>query len=130
MEGRPRYARYTIADSFFAWWFSEVYPPRHLLELDPEETAKRINQRLDIHASRAWEQIALEHMLLLRRKGRLSFTKIGKLWWHGTEIDIVAIDGENNTAVFAECKWGRADRRTLRQLVAKAEQFPWRRGER
>lgn len=130
MEGRPRYARYRIVDWFFSWWFSEVYPFRSLLELDPEKAAGRILARLDLHAARAWEQVAMEHMLLLRRRGALGFTKIGRWWWRGTEIDIVAVDEDTGTAIFAECKWGRADRRTLTQLMAKAQQFPWRRGER
>lgn len=130
MEGKPRYARYVLADNFFNFWFSEVYPHMHMIQLDHVSVKKRIADRLDVHAARAWEQIALEHLLLLRRKGKASFTVIGKWWWKGIEIDLVALDEDNNRVYFVECKWGEATPSTLTDLIAKARAFPWRRGKR
>ncbi len=86
--------------------------------------------RLDERAARAWELVAIEHMHLLRRRGVISFTGIGRWWWRDTEINIVAVDEETGTAYFVECKWGEADHHTLARLMAKAKSFPWRQGSR
>ncbi len=126
MEGKPGYAQYTISDNFFLFWFSEVYPRRHLLQLDPKALLRKVVEGLERHTAQAWEQVALEHMHLLRRQGRIGFTRIGKWWWKGVEIDLVAVDEEENTVILVECKWGKATRRTLQNLVAKARAFPWR----
>ena len=63
-------------------------------------------------------------MLLLLRRKALSFTRIGKWWHRGVEIDLVALDEETSTAYFIEYEWGEADAHTARKLIAKAQHFP------
>lgn len=48
------------------------------------------------------------------------------------EIDLVAIDEQQGVAYFIEVKWSKhpVGREALRRLERKAEEFPWRRGER
>ena len=130
MEGKPRYTRYRLTDFFFDFWFSEVHPNRGLIELDPRAALRRVVQRLDERAGRAWETVAAEHLLLLRKRGEIAFDRLGGWWWKGTEIDLVAVDEGTSTVYFVECKWGEADQHTLARLQAKAREFPWRRGSR
>ncbi len=130
MEGRPRYARYRVTDLFFDFWFSVVHANRGLIERDPRGALGRVMGAVELRAGRVWERVAEEHMLLLRERGELSFDRIGGWWWKGTEIDIVAVDEKSSTVYFVECKWGEADSHTLARLRAKAQAFPWRRGER
>ena len=130
MEGKPRYARYRVKDMFFEFWFSEVQARRSLVEVDPAKAAREAVARLDQRAGRAWEEIAQEHMELLRRAGEVGFTRIGKWWWKGVEIDLVAVDEGSSTVYFVECKWGEATAHTLSRLRAKAAHFPWRRADR
>ncbi len=130
MEGKPRYARYRLTDFFFDFWFSTIHANRSLIELDPRKALGTVMEAVELRAGRAWERIAEEHMLLLRARGELDFDRIGGWWWKGTEIDLVAVDEKNSTVYFVECKWGEADAHTLARLRAKAQAFPWKRGER
>ena len=132
-EGRRGRARYYLADNFFRFWFSMVFPYRPLLELGLyREVAGKIWAGIDSYASHAFEEVAMQHFALLARRGAASFTRIGR-WWRGdVEIDFVAVDEETGTAYFAEAKWSGkpVDRRVLYRLAAKAQEFPWRKGSR
>ena len=66
----------------------------------------------------------------------MRFTKIGKWWGKSnnltTEIDVVALDEKNNSAVFAECKW-RNKAPTIQDLINlknKTQYVEWRKNER
>lgn len=131
-EERGR-ARYRLSDNYMAFWFRYVRPNLHLLELGlHERVLERVMSTIDEYTSRVFEDVALEHMATLARAGEIAFTKIGRWWRGGVEIDVVAVDEGASTAYFAECKWTSepASRRDLYKLVSKSEEFPWRRGRR
>ncbi len=127
-EGRKRHARYIIRDNYYRFWLRIIYPRLGDPALHTRSYLDKALRAAEEHASRVWEEIAREHMLLLRSRERISFTAIGPWWRRGTEIDLVAIDEENKMAYFIECKWRRRQRidRLLDKLRAKAEQTPWR----
>ncbi len=127
MEGKPRYARYRVVDPFFEFWFTAIHTHKNLIELDPGRALGIVLRHVEAEASRAWEEVAKQHMLLLRSLGEIEFTRIGSWWWRDTEIDLVAIDEENNVAYFVEYKWGPADNHTATRLKAKAQNLPWKR---
>ncbi len=127
MEGKPRSARYEVADNFFKFWLAEVWPRRHLLQPPLHTRAVRaVLESLERYASRAWEQVALQHMMLRASTGSMRFTRIGRWWYRSVEVDIVALDEESGTAYFVECKWSRdpVSRRDLEELAKKAKLFP------
>ena len=132
-EGSRGRARYYVRDSFTRFWFRFVHPNRVLLELGLyPEVASKLPEALDRQASEAFEEVARQHLALLAKSGRVSFTRIGR-WWSGdVEIDLVAIDERQGTAYFVEAKWSKqpVGREVLRRLERKAEEFEWRRGER
>jgi len=128
MEGRKRYGLYDVADNYFRFWLREIYPRLGDPLLSTKQYLRKVMKRIDDYASRAWEQVAREHMSILLREGKVSYTKIGK-WWHkGEEIDLVALNEEERTAYFIECKWVKkpSTREYLRKLKEKARKTPWK----
>ncbi len=132
-EGKRRFGRYEIADEFVRFWMLYVWRNSSLLEHGLVDTVvEQVKNELDDYTSKTFEKVCLEHFTLLAKEGKVSFTRIGKWWYRGTEIDIVAIDEKTNTAYFIECRWTstKVSRTELNKLIAKASEFPWRRNQR
>jgi len=128
MEGKKRYGLYDITDNYFRFWLREIYPRLGDPLLSTEHHLRKVMSRIDDYASRAWEQVAREHMSILLQEGKVSYTKAGRWWYKGEEIDLVAINEEEKTAYFVECKWsGKAHvRKCLEKLREKVERTPWK----
>lgn len=47
------------------------------------------------------------------------FTKIGKWWYRGDEIDLVAINEHEKKALFVEVKWRNLSKREVAKLLQK-----------
>ena len=62
-----------------------------------------------------------------------NFTSIGKWWFKGDEIDLIAIDEEKLTATCIETKWSNLNttdcQRILQKLKNKAQHFSWKRNK-
>ena len=60
------------------------------------------------------------------------FSKVGRYWDSNTEIDVVALDSENNNMILGECKYWNAPAgiSVLQSLEEKAERVPWNRDNR
>lgn len=48
-------------------------------------------------------------------------SRVGRWWWKGEEIDVVAVDDQEHGIVFGECKWGALDRREARGVLTRLE---------
>ncbi len=128
MEGRKRYRLYDVTDNYLRFWLREIHPRLGDPLLSTEHNLRKVMGRIDDYASRAWEQVAREHMHLLLQEGEVTYTKIGR-WWHkGEEIDLVAINEEERTAYFIECKWSGKPltRQHAKKLKEKANKTPWK----
>ncbi len=128
-EGKKRYGLYDITDNYFRFWLREIYPRLGDPSLSTEHYLRKVMKRIeDDYASRAWEQIAREHMNLLLHEGKVSYARAGKWWYRGEEIDLVAINEEEKTAYFIECKWSEKTpvRKHVERLKKKASRTPWR----
>jgi AAA+ ATPase superfamily predicted ATPase len=68
----------------------------------------------------------------LLRNAPGSFTKIGRWWHEGTEIDIIGLDEKKSEILFAECKWkdNVNPETVLRLLMEKSKRVAWRSGRR
>ena len=126
-------ARYYLADNFFRFWFRFVFPRWGLLEMGAEERVLDVVRReIDSYASLVFEDVALQHFVLLAKEGDVEVTNIGR-WWRGeVEFDGIAVDKYSKTAYFIEAKWSSrpVEKRVLYRLMSRAEEYPWRRGER
>ena len=118
--------RYYVADNFLAFWFRFIYPNLSLMEegiFDVNEIRGAYNNYL----GPIFEKIARQFLIELNRAEKLpfKFTKVGKWWRKGEEIDLVALNEREKRALFVEVKWkelsAREARGILRDLERKAE---------
>lgn len=119
---------YRIADPYLAFWFRFIHP--FYEELESGITAQALayfERNFSTHLGQVFEQVAGELLL-----PELRFTRAGRWWKRGEEIDLVALDEDSGTAYFVEFKYSREVDAELeaRRLRRKAELFGWRRGAR
>ncbi|AEH24538.1 ATP-binding protein [Pyrococcus yayanosii] len=116
---------YSISDNYFAFWFRYVLPNRSHLEAGlAEEVWERSREDFDAYMGTVFESLVRKPGVFLRLTG-FRFTKLGR-WWHkNEEIDVVALDGEEERALLVEVKWkdltAREARGILKDLERKAE---------
>jgi AAA+ ATPase superfamily predicted ATPase len=118
---------YAITDDFFRFWFRFVFPRRAELEMGRiTEVRQRIMDELSVYLGSVYEKVARQQ---LRRhlNGRFAFSAIGRWWDRNAEIDVVALDPEQNAILFGEVKWSRKAVGTdiLEGLKRKAAGVQW-----
>ncbi len=118
---------YSLKDNIFSFWFGFIFPYEDLLSLGrSEEVLIRISRDLNAYTGKAFEDIAKE---FLWEAGGGNFSKIGRWWYKGEEIDIVALDEKRKEITFFECKWSRMNERDaveiLTDLKRKATMVKW-----
>lgn len=124
--GKEKRGLYRISDPMLMSWFSLVYPNRTRIELGTI-TLEEVEETLQRVFSFRFEDVSREFLIELNRAGKLPFrfSKIGR-WWHkGEEIDLVALNERERKALFVEVKWKelseREARGVLKDLEKKAE---------
>jgi AAA+ ATPase superfamily predicted ATPase len=131
---KPRKGLYTIADNYLAFWFKYVFPNK--TELETENTKpilNKIREDYNTYLGCTFEQVATEFLIEMKRRNQLpfTFTTLGKWWYKDNEIDIVAINEEDQTATFIEAKWSTLNKqdsqRILNNLKTKTPHFRWNR---
>ncbi|MBU4373593.1 MAG: ATP-binding protein [Euryarchaeota archaeon] len=118
---------YSLKDNIFSFWFGFIFPYEDLLSLGrSEEVLIRISRDLNAYIGKAFEDIAKE--FLWEANGG-NFSKIGRWWYKGEEIDIVALNEKRKEITFFECKWSRMNERDavkiLTDLKRKATMVKW-----
>ncbi len=113
--GSRKATLYSIADPSLLTWFTLTYPQLDQISLG---TAKLDN--LYKVLSVRFEELAREFLVIKRP---IEFEKIGRWWYRGEEIDIVAVRG--GTAHLIDVKWkdlGKKDaERVLKVLERKSK---------
>ncbi|MFA4668545.1 ATP-binding protein [Pyrococcus kukulkanii] len=115
---RSKKARYYLNDNFLAFWFRFVKPNKSKIEIG---TFEMNWDDFNAYVGKAFEGVAKEFLIEMnKRKGLpFKFSKIGR-WWHkGEEIDIVALGDDK--ALLVEVKWKEIDRRKVRRIVRELE---------
>jgi AAA+ ATPase superfamily predicted ATPase len=109
-ESRPEKSKrglYQIDDHFLRFWFRYVHPHQGSLDLGLADSvlAQRVRPDLDHFAAAAFEEAARE--FIAATAGRLSFLpeRIGSWWSREAELDVLAINQAERTALVGECKW-------------------------
>jgi len=96
---------YRIRDQFFDFWFRFVLPRRGDLEMGRLDSAcDRIMGELPQYLGGVYERIAME-TLRRHEKELFTFERLGRWWDRNREIDILALNREENRALVAEVKW-------------------------
>ena len=109
---------YKLKDPMLLTWFSIVPKNRTGIELgiisydDVKEDIQRI------YGIR-FEDVAREFLVELNRRGRLPFrfTRIGRWWYKGEEIDIVAVNERLKRILLAEVKWKELSKREAKGIL-------------
>lgn len=118
---------YRIVDEFFRFWFKFVFPNRANIELDKVDHALHdIQKELPQYIASVYEKVAAETLWKFRDK-LFPFTSVGRWWDKNEEIDLVAINREQNEILFGEVKWtGKpVGTNVLDELISKAQRVQW-----
>ena len=126
---KSRMGLYLIHDYYVSFWFRSVFPWRGRLELGSiDYVADRIARDFDQLLGTVYEKICRELCRQFMANGVMQFSALGKWWNRSGEIDLVALDEEESTAWFGECKWSvnKVGIDIFRSLQDKAAQAEWR----
>jgi len=126
---KSRMGLYRIHDYYVSFWFRSVFPLRGRLELgNIDYVADRIARDFDQLLGSVYEKICRELCRQFMTDGVMQFSALGKWWNRSEEIDLVALDEEESTAWFGECKWSvnKVGIDIFRSLKEKAAQVEWR----
>jgi hypothetical protein len=117
---------YKIRDNYMRFWLSYYYYNEGAIEEDAESVVDDLLLEYDDYIGRhIFEDIC---RMALPKLSRRNYSRSGS-WWHGDEeIDIVAINGKDNSITFGECKWRRkkANPLELKNLLNKAKKVTWK----
>ena len=117
---------YQVIDNFFRFWFAFVFPNLSELETgDVDGIWKHVVEpAIGGYTSRIFEDICRQYLRVQNRRSALPFyfTKIGRWWDKGSEIDIMAIDSNKQNILLSECKY-RNSVVTLSELNALRGKF-------
>ena len=117
---RKRFGVYRVKDFYYRFWLRFVYPYRDDIEIGAisfEDFREDFNQYL----GEVFERVGKEFLIRLNRKGVLPFrfTKIGRWWDKGEEIDLVALNSLNGDAGFFEVKWKEMRAREAEKILKR-----------
>lgn len=100
---------YRVTDNFFRFWYAFIFP--NLSELEAGDASgiwnHAVKPSLDVYISRVFEDICIQYLRTRNRTNSLPFyfTKIGRWWDKGDEIDVMAVDAEKRRFLIGECKY-------------------------
>ncbi len=120
---------YQIEDHFLRFWFRYVHPNQSSLDLGLADAVltQRVQPDLDHFAAAAFEEAAVTFTGRLAQTGQLDFLpeRIGGWWHRKAEMDVLAVNLTEKTALVGECKWSihPVGTRVLDELKQKAQIF-------
>ncbi|AIJ05226.1 ATPase [Methanocaldococcus bathoardescens] len=101
---KSKKGRYKIKDNFFRFWFRFVYPNKSEIEIGMFKMDYLLFNK---YVGEIFKDIVKEFLIELNKNDKLpfKFSKIGR-WWHkGEEIDLIALNENDKKALFVEVKW-------------------------
>ena len=115
---------YRFKDLYFAFWFRFVAPYFEEIESGfPDGALEDFKRDFNRYLGFVFEDIAKQFLIELNRIGQLpfKFTKIGRWWRKGEEIDLVALNERERKALFVEVKWKDLSEREARGILKDLE---------
>jgi len=102
---KSRKGIYKLQDQFFKFWFKYILPNKGNIEEGRVDLVlKKIKDDFNLIVSENYENAAKE--VINNHKSRFfPINKIGRWWDRNEEIDIVALNEEENKILFGEVKW-------------------------
>ncbi len=126
---------YSIEDNMFRFWYRFVPENTSMIARGAADLVyKRIEPHLSAYMGKVFEEICAQYLwkLLLSGNCPIEFQSLGRWWGNDplhkcqAEIDVMG-EQNNDTALFAECKWTaeKVDLSVLETLVARSNLFPY-----
>ena len=113
-EQSSRKAIYCLADQMFRFWYRFVPQYTGLIQNGMGHFAyDRFSNRISSHMGAVFEEVCRQYLYIAAQKGALPVLPVNVGRWWGTdsrthtqeEIDLIADEGNQSLALFAECKW-------------------------
>ena len=119
-RAKRRNTRYSIADNYFAFYYSFVHPFKEEIELGLiDEPWDNFELNFNRYLGFVFEEIAKQFLLRLNTSHELpfKFTRIGR-WWHkNEEIDLVALNEREKRVLLAEVKWKELNEKDVKRIL-------------
>ncbi len=96
-----RRGRYYLKDNFLKFWFRFIYPNLSSIE-EGFFNINIIKNNYSHYLGKVFEDVVKNFII---RAKMFDFTKIGRWWWKGHEIDLIALNEGTKEIIFIECKW-------------------------
>ncbi|MBW3079157.1 ATP-binding protein [Bifidobacterium simiiventris] len=100
---------YRLADEYFRFWYSFVYPNRSRLDGGDTDGVwdDAVRPMLHDYASHTFERMCAAWLMRKSIRGLLPFHvgRVGRWWDKTDEMDVVAVDGTGSKAIVGECKF-------------------------
>lgn len=102
---KSRKGIYKLQDQYFKFWFKYVLPNRSRIEEgNLDSILKFIRDDFNLLVSDNYEKVTRE--IIKKHEERFfAFDKVEKWWDKNEEIDLVALNKEQNKILFGEAKW-------------------------
>ncbi len=120
---KTKNTRYKIADNYIRFYFCFVERYRGEVELESLDFWEEFLEEYNVYLGGIFENVARQFLIELNKAESLPFrfTKIGR-WWHkGEEIDLVALNERKKEALFVEVKWKDLSEREAMGIVEDLE---------
>ena len=121
---KSRKGRYYINDFYLNFWFRFVYPNADLIEsghgdLLLDVVMKDFNQYFGI----VFEEIAKQYLIELNIRNLMPFrfSRIGRWWHRNEEIDLVALNEREKTALLVEVRWSTLTSKDVGKILSVLE---------
>lgn len=134
-EKQSRRSRYRVGDTFLAFRFRFVESNRSGIEQAPDAVyANAIRPGLPGHVSTVFEGVCREVVWRASQRDAFDtrYSRVGRWWDGGEEIDVVALDPNADSVLFGECRWTTTPvgRSLVTALERTSETVRWHSGER
>ncbi|ASJ09651.1 ATPase [Thermococcus siculi] len=122
-QPKTKNTRYTIADNYIAFYFRFVERYRGQIELESLDFWEEFLEDYNHYLGWVFEGVAREFLVGLNKRGKLPFrfTKIGRWWHRGEEIDLVALNEREKKSLLVEVKWKELSEREARGIMEDLE---------
>jgi len=131
-KASSKLSSYKIKDEFLSFWFRYIYKKNYLIEVKNWQALfNYIVKDLDNYLGFKFENLVREYLVEQNNsKGSIfDFEQIGSFWKRpdltgdNKEIDVVAVNKENKTALIGECKlnFNKIDQNLIDNLIKKSK---------
>lgn len=123
---RSKRGQYRIKDNFIRFWMSTVFRNYSLYEQgNYDYFLSKLDEILARFMGKAFEDITEEVLITLNKRGKLpfKFDEIGRWWWRGEEVDLIAVNRRTKELLLVEVRWRNelTDAGVLLGMKRKAE---------